>query len=76
MRKLIDFILWFLWFPVGRFLVSIPPRVLNKILGFASYVFYRCDSARRKGVAEEVRMLYGSRFSANVHAGKLIRYLL
>ncbi|PIS36535.1 MAG: hypothetical protein CO150_09820 [Nitrospirae bacterium CG_4_9_14_3_um_filter_53_35] len=63
MKKIIDLIIWFVWFPLRDFLLLTPHRVKHFILGFCAALFYLADSRRRNGVKEEVQLLYGSRFN-------------
>lgn len=63
MKRIIDYILWFIWFPLRNIVLLIPQKISSSILSFCSFLLYLADSKRRNGVCKELEMLYGNRFS-------------
>jgi len=63
MKRIIDYILWFIWFPLRNIVLLIPQKITYSILSFCSFLLYLADSKRRNGVNKELEMLYGNRFS-------------
>ncbi len=63
LKKIIDFIIWLVWFPLRGLIIQIPFSITNTLLKGGSYLFYLIDKRRREGVAEEVSKSFGERFN-------------
>ncbi|HDH51523.1 MAG TPA: hypothetical protein ENH38_00105 [Nitrospirae bacterium] len=62
-NKFIDIVMWFVWVPLRKVLVSIPHPLTVYMLKALSFMLYLVDVERRKGVEEELRLLMGDRFN-------------
>lgn len=63
MKIIIDVMMWIVWKPFRKLMVNIPFPLMHLILKSAAFVFYLTDKKRREGVADEIRMISGSRLN-------------
>ncbi|MBI5492872.1 MAG: lysophospholipid acyltransferase family protein [Deltaproteobacteria bacterium] len=63
MKIIIDFFMWLVWVPLRGVMVRMPRAVVDPALSALALFFYIALPNRRKGVREELGLLFGSRFS-------------